>query len=39
MLRDSIDMVFKQRLDLGYTKDPSGTTYGISLTVSSWKNG
>ena len=25
MLRDSIDMVFKQRSDFGYTKDPSGT--------------
>ena len=24
MLRDSIDMVFKQRSDFGYTKDPSG---------------
>ena len=24
MLRDSIDMVFKQRSGFGYTKDPSG---------------
>ena len=39
MLRDSIDMVFKQRSDFGYTKDPSGATYKISLTISFRKNG
>ena len=39
MLRDSIDMVFKQRSDFGYTKDPSGITCRISLTISSRKNG
>ena len=39
MLRDSIDMVFKQGSDFGYSKDPSGTTYRISLTISSRKNG
>ena len=27
MLQDSIDMVFKQRSDFGYTKDSSETTY------------
>ena len=32
-------MVFKQRSDFGYTKDPSGATYRISLTISSRKNG
>ena len=37
MLRDSIDRAFKQRSDLGYTKDPSGITCRISLTISSWK--
>ena len=39
MLRDSIDMVFKQRSDFGYPKDPSGTTHRISRTISSWQNG
>ena len=39
MLRDSIDMVFKQRSDFGYRKDPLGTTCRISLTTSSRKNG
>ena len=33
MLRDSVDMVFKQRSDFGYTKDPSGTTHRISLAI------
>ena len=33
MLRDSIDMVFKQRSDFGYTKDPLGTTHRISLAI------
>ena len=37
MLRDSIDKVFKQRSDFGNTKDPSGITFRISLTISSWK--
>ena len=36
---DNIDMVFKQMSDFGYSKDSSGTTYRISLTISSWKNG
>ena len=35
MLRDSIDMVFRQRSDFGNTKDPSGITCRISLTISS----
>ena len=39
MLRDSIDMIFRQRSDSRYTKDLLGTTYRISLTISSWKNG
>ena len=30
---------FNQGLDLGYSNDPSGTTYKISLTISSRKNG
>ena len=33
MLEDSIDMVFKQRSDFGYTKDPSETTHRISLAI------
>ena len=39
MLRDSIDMVFKQWSDFGYKNNSSGTTCRISLTFSSWKNG
>ena len=39
MPRDSFEMVFKQSSDFGYTKDSSGTTCRISLTISSWKNG
>ena len=27
------------KVGLGYTKDSSGTTYRISLTISTWKNG
>ena len=37
MLRDRIDMVFKQRSGFGY-KGSIETTYRISLTVSSWNN-
>ena len=32
-------MVFQQRPDFGYTNDPSGATYKLSLTISSRKNG
>ena len=39
MLRNSIDMDFRQRSDFGNTKDPSGITCRISLTISSRKNG
>ena len=39
MLRDSIDMVIRWRSDFGNTKDPSGITCRISLTISSRKNG
>ena len=38
MLRSSTDMVIRWRLDFGNTKDPSGITCRISLTISSWKN-
>ena len=37
MLRDSMDMVIRWRSDFGNTKDPSGITFRISLTISSWK--
>ena len=33
MLRDSIDMFFKQRSNFRYPKDPSGTTHRISLAI------
>ena len=36
---DNIDMVCKQRSDFVFTKDPLGTTYRLSLTISLWKNG
>ena len=39
MLRDRIDMVFRWRSNFGNTKDPSGITCRISLTISSRKNG
>ena len=38
MLPDSIDMVNRGRSDFGNKKDPSGTTYRISLPISSQKN-
>ena len=38
-IRDSIDMVFKQRPVFRYSMDPSGTVYNIGLTISSKKNG
>jgi hypothetical protein len=36
MLRGSNDMVIQARPDFEYTNDPSGATYKISLTISSW---
>ena len=39
MLQVAMIWCFNQGPDFGYTNDPSGATYKISLTISSRKNG